>query len=56
MITIIGDTYEEIAVLQSVINTGMLNAHDTSGTILDTTYKLSSGNLILTDEYRNIVG
>ena len=56
IITIIGDTYEELAVLQSVINTGILNDHDRSEIIFDTTYKLSSGNLIMSDEYGNIVG
>ena len=56
MITIIGDAYEELAVLQFVINTGILNVHDMSGVIFDTTYKLSSGNIILTDKYGNIVG
>lgn len=56
MITIIGNTYEELAVLQSVINTGILNDVDMSGITFDTTYKLLSGNLILTDKYGNIVG
>ena len=56
MITIIGDAHEELAVLQSVINTGILNIHDMSEITFDTTYKLSSGNVILTDKYGNIVG
>ena len=56
MITIIGDTHEELAAFQSVINTGILNVHNISGIAFDTTYKLSSGNLILTDNYGNIVG
>lgn len=56
MITIIGDTHEELAVLQSIINTGILNDRDMSGRTFVATYKLSSGNLILTDEYGNIVG
>lgn len=56
MITIIGDTHEELAILQSVINTGILNDHDMFGRTFDATYKLSSGNLILTDKYGNIVG
>ena len=56
MITIIGDTHEELAALQFVINTGILNVHDIPKITLDTTYKLSSENLILTDEYGNIVG
>ena len=57
MITIIGDTPEELAALQSVINTGILNSHDISKiTLLTTKYELLSRNLILTDEYGNIVG
>lgn len=56
MITIIGDTHEELAVLQSFINTGILNDRDMSGITFDATYKLSSGNVILTDRYGNIVG
>ena len=57
MITIIGDTCEELAVLQSIIDTGILNNHVRLGaTTLDVTYTLSSGNLILSDEYGHIVG
>ncbi len=57
MITIIGHTPEELAALQSVINTGILNSHDISKiTLLNTKYELLSKNLILTDEYGNIVG
>lgn len=56
MITIIGDNHEELAVLQSVINAGILNDRDMSGRTFNVTYKLSSGNLILTDKYKNIVG
>lgn len=53
MIKIIGDTYEELAILQSAIDAGILNI---SGLAFDATYKLSSGNLILTDKYGNIIG
>ena len=56
MIKIIGDTYEELSIIKSAIDTGILNDHTISGLAFDTTYKLSSGNLILTDKYGNIVG
>ena len=54
MINIIGDTYKELSIIQSAIETGVVD--DKTISAFDVTYKLSSGNLILTDKYGNIVG
>jgi len=54
MIHIIGDTADELADLQSLIETGMINSNE--DTTLDITYKLSSGNILLVDQYNHIVG
>ena len=54
MISIIGDSVDELADLQSVLETGILNSND--NTALDVTYKLSSGDILLVDRYNHIVG
>lgn len=57
MITIIGDTSDELATLQYIINTGLLNAsNDNNLTAVDVTYKLSSGDDLLVNQYDYIVG
>ena len=56
MITIIGDNPDELADLQDVINTGLLNLKQNNETILDITYKLSSGDKLLVNKYNHIVG
>lgn len=55
MIYIIGDTADELANLQILLETGMLNVNKdiTFDTI---TYKLSSGRTLLVDQYNHIVG
>lgn len=54
MIQIIGDTVDELADIQKLLETGMLNSNETGA--IDVTYKLSSGNVILADQYNHIVG
>ena len=57
MITIIGDTSDELATLQYIINTGILNAsNDNNYVAVDVTYKLSSGDKLLVNQYDYIVG
>ena len=53
MIYIIGDTAEELADLQILLETGILNSNEY--TTIDITYKLSSGSTLLTDQYNHIV-
>ena len=55
MIQIIGDTFEELADLQTLIETGQLNYHEKKIKIY-TTFKLSSGGTLFTDQYGHIVG
>ena len=54
MIHIIGDTADELADLQILLETGMLNSN--KNVTLDINYKLSSGNILLADQYNHIVG
>ena len=54
MIHIIGDTADELANLQILLEAGMLNSE--KDITLDTNYKLSSGNILLVDRYNHIVG
>ena len=54
MIHIIGDTADELADLQILLETGMINSNKDS--TLDITYKLSSGDILLVDQYNHIVG
>ena len=54
MIVIIGDTADELADLQLLLETGMLNTNE--DTTLTITYKLSSGGTLLVDQYDHIVG
>ena len=53
MIRIIGDTVDELADLQILLETGMLNSN--KHTTIDITYKLSSGGILLVDQYNHIV-
>lgn len=55
MIMIIGDTPEELATLQSIIDTGILN-NTTEESVIDITYQLASGNTLLVNPYNHIVG
>ena len=54
MITIIGDTSNELSNLQNIIETGILNSNEKL--IADVTYKLSTGDVLLVDKYNHIVG
>lgn len=54
MIHIIGDTADELADLQILLEAGMINSNE--NTTLDITYKLSSGAILLVDQYNHIVG
>ena len=54
MISIIGDTSDELATLQSIIDAGMVNSNERF--TLDVTYKLSSGDNLLVNQYKHIVG
>ena len=55
MIQIIGDTADELSDLQTLIETGMLNYHEKKikGDVI---FKLSSGNTLLVDQYKHIIG
>lgn len=55
MITIIGDTSDELAALQSIIDAGLINCNDEISAV-HVTYKLSSGDLLLINQYDHIVG
>lgn len=54
MIQIIGDTVDELADIQKLLEIGTLNS-DGAGTI-DVTYKLSYGGIILVVRHDHIVG
>ena len=58
MIQIIGDSSDELAKLQRIIDSGILNSNIPSDEIykLDIIYKLSSGNALLVNQYDHIVG
>lgn len=54
MISIIGDSFDELAALQSIIDAGVINSNETC--TVDVTYKLSSGDDLLINQYNHIVG
>jgi len=54
MISIIGDTSDELAALQSIIDTGVINSNEIC--TVDVTYKLSSGDDLLINQYNHIIG
>ena len=56
MITIIGDTAEELIQLQDIIETGILNIRSAEMDSLECTFELSSGDLLLYDQYKRIIG
>ena len=56
MITIIGDTAEELSQLQDIIETGILNIRSVEMDSLECTFELSSGDLLLYDQYKRIIG
>lgn len=55
MIQIIGDTADELSDLQTLIETGKLNYHEKKIKV-NVTFKLSSGNILLANQYNHIVG
>lgn len=55
MIQIIGDTFEELADLQTLLETGKLNYHEEKIKV-KATFKLSSGGTLFFDKYGHIVG
>ena len=56
MILVIGDTPEELAKLQSIIDTGILNIATEEEAVIDVTYQLASGHTLLVNSYNHIVG
>ena len=54
MINIVGDTWEELANLQTIIDTGILNYDEMFN--VDVNYKLLSGDSLLINKYNHIVG
>ena len=54
MIQIIGDTFEELADLQTVLENGAINSSREIS--IDCAFKLSSGGNLLYDQYGHIVG
>ena len=54
MIQIIGDTFEELADLQTVLKNGALNSSKEISIV--GTFKLSSGGTLIYDQYGHIVG
>lgn len=56
MITIIGDNPDELADLQDVIESGLINIKRNDEITLDVTYKLSSGNELIYNKYNHIIG
>jgi hypothetical protein len=55
MIQIIGDTFEELADLQTLLEAGKLNYHEKKIKVY-ATFKLSSGGTLIYDQYGHIVG
>lgn len=55
MIQIIGDTADELSDLQTLIETGKLNYHEEKIKV-SATFRLSSGNTLLVDQYNHIIG
>ena len=58
MISIVGDNFEELALMQDIIDSGISNTDSSKNNIedIEVTYKLSSGNLLLVNNYNHIVG
>ena len=58
MISIIGDTSDELAALQSIIDAGLINSKGlfTVDTTYKVTYELSSGDVLLVNQYNHIIG
>lgn len=54
MIHIIGDTFEELADLQTLLESGQLNFR--KGITVDVAFELSSGGTLLVDQYNHIIG
>ena len=54
MINIVGNTWEELANLQTIIDTGFLNCDEMFN--IDVNYKLLSGGSLLINKYNHIVG
>lgn len=54
MIQIIGDTFEELADLQTILENGAINSSKEIS--IDGTFKLSSGGTLIYDQYGHIVG
>ena len=54
MINIVGDTWEELANLQTIIDTGILNCDEMLN--VNVNYKLLSGDSLLINKYNHIVG
>ena len=55
MINIIGDTYQELADLQIIIETGILNTNEKLSSV-NATYQLRSGDDLLVNQYNHIIG
>ena len=55
MVTITADTISELAFVQEVIATGILNSRFKENGV-NVTYKLNNGNKILTNKYKFIIG
>ena len=54
MIHIIGDTFEELADLQTLLETGQLNFR--KDITVNVMYELSSGGTLLVDQHNHIIG
>ena len=54
MIHIIGDTFEELADLQTILKNGALNSSKEIS--IDCAFKLSSGGTLIYDQYGHIIG
>jgi len=53
MIYAVGDTADELNILQKILEAGVLNSNEDC--TLEITYKLSSGGILSVDSYNNIV-
>ena len=54
MIKILGDTFEELADLQTILKNGAINSSKEIS--IDCAFKLSSGGTLIYDQYGHIVG
>lgn len=54
MINIIGDTYQELADLQTIIESGINNTEEKLS--VTTRFELRSGDILLANQYNHIVG